>query len=207
MTVSISYQANFGASSVTDYLNGWSTRFGSPEHGKSNPGEFNQPGRAMSGEQYAAKSGIGEAFIAQSDASGGLNYVFDFSLPATSNTNHYLWGTLDTVSLGNTLQGGSGTDFYLAKPQVSFDNLDLSAAQGAGRADNEVQEVIYGLMKGNTAGLESELNDLLDDFGLSTASTFDELAAAGLANVAPAALVDVALVGVQDFMPEMALAA
>ena len=121
--------------------------------------------------------------------------------------NHYLWGELDSVSLGEVLTGGSGSAFGLGDYTVSFNGLDLSAASDAGRAGNAVQDVIYGLMKGDVSGLEGVLNNLLSGFGLSTDSTFDQLAAAGLAHADAPLAADISLIGVLDVAQDWALAA
>ncbi|SED29457.1 heme-binding protein [Pseudomonas marginalis] len=206
MTISVSYDSGLGSLSVSDYLSSWAVGFNTAGHGTSNTGGFSNG--TLSGDQYSTHGANNSeyAFIADSDTGNGLHYVFNPSLPASSNLNHYLWGDLDNVQLGTGLGGGSGGDFSLSDFKVAFNGLDLSAAEGAGRAGNDVQSVIYGLMQGNTAALETVLNNLLDDFGLSTASTFDEVSA-GLAAHASAVSTDVALVGVQDVAQDWALAA
>jgi heme acquisition protein HasA len=206
MTISVSYDSGLGSLSVSDYLSSWAVGFNTAGHGTSNTGGFSNG--TLSGDQYSTHGANNSeyAFIADSDTSNGLHYVFNPSLPASSNLNHYLWGDLDNVQLGTGLGGGNGSDFSLSDFKVAFNGLDLSAAEGTGRAGNEVQSVIYGLMQGNTAALETVLNNLLDDFGLSTASTFDEVSA-GLAAHASAVSTDVALVGVQDVAQDWALAA
>lgn len=205
MTISVSYDSGLGSLSVSDYLSSWAVGFNTAGHGTGNTGGFSNG--SLSGDQYSTHGASNSeyAFIADSNTSNGLHYVFNPSLPAGNNLNHYLWGNLDNVQLGTGLGGGGGSDFTLNDFKVAFNGLDLSAAEGAGRVGNEVQSVIYGLMQGNTAALESVLNNLLDDFGLSTASTFDQLAAAGQGHAAPSA--DVALVGVQDVAQDWALAA
>ncbi|MCS3514291.1 heme acquisition protein HasA [Pseudomonas grimontii] len=206
MTISVSYDSGLGSLSVSDYLSSWAVGFNTAGHGTSNTGGFSNG--TLSGDQYSTHGANNSeyAFIADSDTSNGLHYVFNPSLPASSNLNHYLWGDLDNVQLGTGLGGGNGSDFSLSDFKVAFNGLALSAAEGAGRAGNEVQSVIYGLMQGDTAALETVLNNLLDDFGLSTASTFDEVSA-GLAAHASAVSTDVALVGVQDVAQDWALAA
>jgi len=206
MTISVSYDSGLGSLSVSDYLSSWAVGFNTAGHGTSNTGGFSNG--TLSGDQYSTHGANNSeyAFIADSDTSNGLHYVFNPSLPASSNLNHYLWGDLDNVQLGTGLGGGNGSDFSLSDFKVAFNGLDLSAAEGAGRAGNDVQSVIYGLMQGNTAALETVLNNLLDDFGLSTASTFDEVSA-GLAAHTSAVSTDVALVGVQDVAQDWALAA
>ncbi|MGR2710257.1 heme-binding protein [Pseudomonas sp. IB20] len=207
MTISVNYDSAAGSTSLADYLGVWSLGFNTAGHGTGNTGGFNTGAREMNGEQYATHGANGSeyAYIAESDATNGLHYVYDRTLPAGDNMNHYLWGQLDNVQLGEGLTGGAGSEFNLSDYKVSFNGLDLESLVGAGRVGNEVQSVIYGLMQGNTTALESVLNNLLDDFGLSTASTFDQLAAAGLGHATPSA--DVALVGVQDVAQDWAFAA
>lgn len=207
MTISVSYESYLGTTSLSDYLTDWAIGFATAGHGTGNTGGFSNG--TFSGDQYSTHGANNSdyAFIADSNTSNGLHYVFNPALPASSNLNHYLWGNLDNVELGTGLTGGAGSDFDLSAYKVAFNGLDLFAAEGAGRTGNEVQSVIYGLMQGNTSALETVLNDLLDDFGLSTASTFDEVSAGLAAHAATAATTDVALVGVQDATQDWALAA
>ncbi|CRM12109.1 MULTISPECIES: heme acquisition protein HasA [Pseudomonas] len=207
MTISVSYESYLGTTSLSDYLTDWAIGFATAGHGTGNTGGFSNG--TFSGDQYSTHGANNSdyAFIADSNTSNGLHYVFNPALPASSNLNHYLWGNLDNVELGTGLTGGAGSDFDLSAYKVAFNGLDLFAAEGAGRTGNEVQSVIYGLMQGNTSALETVLNDLLDDFGLSTASTFDEVSAGLAAHAATAATTDVALVGVQDAAQDWALAA
>lgn len=206
MTISVSYDSGLGSLSVSDYLSSWAVGFNTAGHGTGNTGGFSNG--SLSGDQYSTHGASNSeyAFIADSNTSNGLHYVFNPALPASHNENHYLWGNLDNVQLGTGLSGGNGSDFTLDAFKVAFNGLDLSAAQGAGRVGNDVQNVIYSLMQGNTSALETVLNNLLDDFGLSTANTFDEISA-GLAAHATATITDVALVGVQDVAQDWALAA
>lgn len=208
MTISVSYDSGLGSYSVSDYLSAWAVGFSTAGHGTGNTGGFSNG--SLSGDQYSTHGANGSeyAFIADSNTSNGLHYVFNPSLPASSNQNHFLWGNLDNVQLGTGLGGGNGSDFTLDAFKVAFNGLDLSAASDAGRAGNDVQSVIYGLMQGNTSALEGGINNLLGaiDPHLSTASTFDEISA-GLASHAHAATADVALVGVQDVPHDLALAA
>ncbi|ANC05042.1 MULTISPECIES: heme acquisition protein HasA [Pseudomonas] len=205
MTISVTYDPAFGSATVDDYLAFWSAGFVTAGHGYSNTGGFSNGSR--DGDQYATHGANGSdyAFIADSDTSNGLHYVFDPLKAPGDNLNHYLWGSLDNVSLGEVLGGGGGSDFSLSNYVVSFNGLDLDAALGAGRAGNEVQGVIYGLMQGNTSALEGVLDNLLASYGVSTDSTFDAIAAAlsgGAANVAAAEAV-----GIQALPEDLALAA
>ena len=117
---------------------------------------------------------------------------------------------MDTISLGDTLAGGSGSNYNLVSQEVSFTNLGLNSLKEEGRA-GEVHKVVYGLMSGDSSALAGEIDALLKaiDPSLSVNSTFDDLAAAGVAHVNPAAAAaaDVGLVGVQDVAQDWALAA
>lgn len=207
MTISVSYESYLGTTSLSDYLSDWALGFATAGHGTGNTGGFSNG--TFSGDQYSTHGANNSdyAFIADSNTSNGLHYVFNPLLPASSNQNHYLWGNLDNVELGTGLTGGNGSDFDLSAYKVAFNGLDLFAAEGAGRTGNEVQSVIYGLMQGNTAALETVLNNLLDDYGLSTADTFDHVASTLASHAASVATADVALVGVQDVPQDFALAA
>ncbi|MDH0647027.1 heme acquisition protein HasA [Pseudomonas sp. GD03858] len=203
MTLSVTYDAAFAGSTIDDYLAFWTAGFVTAGHGYSNTGGFSNG--TFNGDQYATHGANGSdyAFIADSNTANGLHYVFDPSKAPGDNLNHYLWGSLDNVSLGEVLGGGSGSDFSLSNYVVSFNGLDLDAALGAGRAGNEVQSVIYGLMQGNTSALESALDTLLAAYGTSTNDTFESVAAhlaAGPVNAAEA-------VGVQALPEDLALAA
>ena len=209
MTISINYSSFVGSDSISDVLSEWALGFKTAGHGLSNTGGFNTGPREQNGEQYATHGANDSdyAFIAGSDTSNGLHYVYNPQVPAGDNMNHYLWGELDSVSLGEVLTGGAGSAFGLNDYTVSFNGLDLSVASDAGRAGNAVQDVIYGLMKGDVSGLEGVLNNLLSGFGLSTDSTFDQLAAAGLAHADAPLAADISLVGVLDVAQDWALAA
>ena len=205
MSLSVSYDAAYASYTVDDYLATWAAGFATAGHGYSNTGGFNKGG--FNGEQYATHGANGSdyAFVASSDTTNGLHYVFNPGQPASSNMNHYLWGEVDSVSLGYKLGGGNGSNFTLAEEVVTFNGLDLEAALGAGRAGNEVQSVIYGLMQGNTSALEGVLDNLLAGYGVSTGDTFDANSAAlagGPLNVASADVV-----GVQALAEDFALAA
>ena len=91
------------------------------------------------------------------------------------------------------------------RPVLSRLSLLAPAAQGAGRAGNEVQGVIYGLMQGNTSALEGVLDNLLAGYGVSTNNTFAEIGAALAAGPAHAAAAEA--VGVQALPEDLALAA
>ena len=205
MSSSISYSATYGGNTVAQYLTDWSAYFGDVNHRPgevvdgTNTGGFN-PG-PFDGTQYAIKSTASDAAFV---ADGNLHYTL------FSNPSHTLWGSLDSVSLGDTLAGGSGSNYHLVSQEVSFSNLGLNSLKDEGRA-GEVHKVVYGLMSGDSSALAGEIDALLKaiDPSLSVNSTFDDLAAAGVAHVTPAAAAaaDVGLVGVQDVAQDWALAA
>ena len=181
MSISVSYKADLGTTKISDYLQSWEAGFSTAGHGKGSSGAFNTAGifPATKGEQYGTTGKDSDyAMIAESNTPGGLNYVFKLLGAESPNMNHYLWGSLDNVQLGQDLNGGKGTNFTLSEENVTFNGLNLSAPEGAGREGNPVQEVVYGLMKGNTDPLEATLNKLLAEYNLSTAATFDQVAAA-----------------------------
>lgn len=203
MSISISYSATYGGVSVANYLTDWSAYFGDVNHRPgqvvdgTNTGGFN-PG-PFDGTQYALKSTNSDAAFV---ADGELHYTL-FSAPS-----HTVWGSLDTLSLGDTLAGGTTANPYtLVSQEVSFTNLGLESLKTEGR-EGDVHKVIYGLMSGDSSALAGEIDALLKaiDPSLSVNSTFDDLAAAGIAHANPAAA-DVGLVGVQDVSQDWALAA
>ncbi|EXF46634.1 heme acquisition protein HasAp [Pseudomonas sp. BAY1663] len=204
MSVSVTYDPIFGSSTIDDYLAFWTTGFATAGHGYSNTGGFSNG--TFDGDQYATHGSNSDfAFIADSGTSNGLHYVWNPALPSGDNLNHYLYGEVDSVSLGEILGGGSGSDFTLANYVVTFSGLDLSAAEGAGRVGNEVHETIYGLMQGNTDALESVLDDLFAAYGVSTDDTFDVVAAALVAG--PLSTDSAELIGVPELADDLALAA
>ncbi|MFJ4392689.1 heme acquisition protein HasA [Pseudomonas soli] len=205
MSLSVTYSASFASVTVDQYLSVWAAGFKTADHNASNTGGFNEGG--TDGSQYAIRgtNGSNYAVIAQSDTQTGLHYVWDASLPASSNLNHYLYGELDTVTLGNTLLKDASGNYSVQSLAVSFDGLDLSAAQGAGRAGNDVHNVIYNLMQGKTGALETVLDNLLADYGVSTNSTFAQIDAALAAGPVHAASAEA--VGVQALPDDLALAA
>ena len=204
MSLSVTYSASFANFTVDQYLSAWATGFKTADHNASNTGGFNEGG--TDGSQYAIRGTNGSNFavIAESDTPTGLHYVWNASLPAGDNQNHYLYGELDTVTLGNTLLRDASGNYSVQALAVSFDGLDLNAAQGAGRAGNDVHNVIYNLMQGKTSGLETVLDNLLADYGVSTNNTFAQINTALAAGPVAASA---EAVGVQALPEDLALAA
>ena len=206
MSISISYSTTYAANTVAEYLSDWSAYFGDLNHREgsvkegSNTGGFN-PG-PFDGTQYGVSSTVSNAAVV---ANGDLHYTL-FNPPS-----HTLWGSIDSLNLGTILSGGASSGGYtLTEQEVSFTNLGLSSLQSEGR-DGQVHQIIYGLMSGDSSALTSAIDSLLKDIdpSLSVNSTFDQLAAAGVAQVDSASFAasDVALVGVQDVPQDFALAA
>ncbi|HEC56264.1 MAG TPA: heme acquisition protein HasAp [Gammaproteobacteria bacterium] len=206
MSISISYSTTYAANTVAEYLSDWSAYFGDLNHREgsvkegSNTGGFN-PG-PFDGTQYGVSSTVSNAAVV---ANGDLHYTL-FNPPS-----HTLWGSIDSLNLGTILSGGASSGGYtLTEQEVSFTNLGLSSLQSEGR-DGQVHQIIYGLMSGDSSALTSAIDSLLKDIdpSLSVNSTFDQLAAVGVAHVDSASFAasDVALVGVQDVPQDFALAA
>lgn len=180
MSISISYSTTYAASTVAEYLSDWSAYFGDLNHREgsvkegSNTGGFN-PG-PFDGTQYGVSSTVSNAAVV---ANGDLHYTL-FNPPS-----HTLWGSIDSLDLGTVLTGGAaGGSYALGEQEVSFANLGLSSLQSEGR-DGQVHKIVYGLMSGDSSVLASAIDSLLKDIdpNLSINSTFDQLAAAGVAHV------------------------
>ncbi|PAU88150.1 heme acquisition protein HasAp [Pseudomonas sp. WN033] len=200
MSLSITYSATYSGWTISDYLADWTGYFGDANHREGevedgvNTGGF-YPG-SLSGTQYALTSPNSDAgFIAEGD----LSYTL-FANPA-----HTLYGELDSISLGSKLiTGSSGFEFTSGYEEVTFSGFDLYSAQSEGHS-GIVHQVVYGLMSGDATALEGVLNDLLDDYGVSTADTFDVVAAALAAG--PLSTASAELVGVPELVDDLALAA
>lgn len=172
MAFSVNYDSSFGSYSIHDYLGQWASTFGDVNHTNGNVTDANSGGfygGSLSGSQYAISSTANQvtAFV----AGGNLTYTL-FEEPA-----HTLYGQLDSLSFGDGLSGGDTSPYSIQVPDVSFGGLDLSSLRGEGH-DGVVHQVVYGLMSGDTGVLETALNGILDDYGLSVNSTFDQVAAA-----------------------------
>ncbi|MFC3396090.1 heme acquisition protein HasA [Brenneria rubrifaciens] len=171
MSFAITYDAYYADYSITDYLTEWSNAFGDVNHtagntevGGNNTGGFYGGDTFIDGTQYAITSTENDysALI----AGGDLTYTL-FAEPA-----HTLYGSLDSLAFGNSLQGGSavGTEYYLAAPEVTFSGLDLSSTIDEGQ-DGTVHKVVYGLMSGDV----QPLLDALASAGIDLTSSLDSL--------------------------------
>lgn len=188
MSLSISYSATYASNSISSYLSAWELTFADNNHTSGNVNEDSNTGGFypgyLSGTQYAI-SGYEStgAFVAE----GTLSYNI---------TTHVLSGDLDNVNLGGYLyKDASG--YHLFDEQATFDGLGLSGT--------DVHNTIYALMSGNTGELEAQLNDILDDYGVSTDDSFDVVAAALAAG--PLSTGSAETVGVPELADDLALAA
>lgn len=205
MSFSVNYDAEWANTSVAEYLADWSALFGDINHRpghvdtgpNGNTGGF-CPG-PLSGSQYAVGSTHSSAAVI---AGGDLHYTL-FSDPA-----HTFWGTIDSLQFGLGLNKPtlSNANYTLNDVEVRFDGLGdyLTAAQAKGH-DGIVHEVMYGLMSGDASALTDVLDTILAEHGLSTANTFDEVAAAF--NTPQHAVADATPVGVTDVVDDYAIAA
>ncbi|WP_313515668.1 heme acquisition protein HasA [Pseudomonas sp.] len=203
MSLSITYTTTYANWTVSDYLVDWAGYFGDADHRIGevedgvNTGGF-YPG-ALEGTQYALTSPNSDAgFIAEGD----LTYTL-FASPA-----HTVYGDLDSISLGtDVVSTGSGFGFASGGWEATFSGLGLSTdvADLTTTDRGIVHDVVYGLMSGDATALEGVLNGLLDDYGVSTADTFDVVAAALAAG--PLSVESAETVGVQAYADDLALAA
>ena len=132
------------------YLTNFNTTFQRADYGyfSTNPTDFSGNAYATTNVDLALVTGNPSAwsFIANSGASGDFTYDL---------LARQLNGTLDAVSFGHGLTYDAGSDSFSHMTQdISVSGLNLSGS-GAG---NAVHTLIYDLMNGNIAELESELN-------------------------------------------------
>ena len=206
MSFSVNYDAALADTSVAEYLADWSGYFGDilANIGTLIPifqsyfhiGGF-YPG-FLSGSQFAVNSTYNPAAVI---AGGDLHYTL-FSQPA-----HTFLGTIDSLGFGTTLLNGFNShDYTMVNTHVSFDGLGdyLHSAKAEGH-DGIVHQVMFGLMSGDVTPLTQVLETILADYGVSTANTFDELAAA--LNVPQHPITDATPVSVIEVVDDYAIAA
>ena len=94
----------------------------------------------------------------------------------------------------------------MVNTHVSFDGLGdyLHSAKAEGH-DGIVHQVMFGLMSGDVTPSTQDLDTILADYGVSTANTFDELAAA--LNVPQHPISDATPVDVTEVVDDYAIAA
>jgi len=218
MSFSINYNSDVSSDTISAYLASFASAFGDVDHTNGNVDDNNSGGfyggGFFDGTQYGITSTAND--ISAVLAEGDLNYTF-FTSPA-----HTLYGDLDTVTLGDSLLGGSDTAYSIDEVGASFDGLDLSSASSEGHSGT-VHQVIYGLMEGDVDPLEAALADIFDgilsvtDSQSNAASIFNTATFAGLddnsdgtiteAEITAYASASVATVGVHEDAGDLALAA
>ncbi len=218
MSFSINYNSDVSSDTISAYLASFASAFGDVDHTNGNVDDSNSGGfyggGFFDGTQYGITSTAND--ISAVLAEGDLNYTF-FTSPA-----HTLYGDLDTVTLGDSLLGGSDTAYSIDEVGASFDGLDLSSASSEGHSGT-VHQVIYGLMEGDVDPLEAALADIFDgilsvtDSQSNAASIFNTATFAGLddnsdgtiteAEITAYASASVATVGVHEDAGDLALAA
>lgn len=162
MSFSITYSADYSDLDISSYLTDeWLATFGDANHTNgnvtpSNSGGFYGGADQFSGTQYALVSPNNQ--ISTFLAEGQLSYNF---------TNHVLSGSLDSLTFGDGLAGGSTSEFVVQEPQVTFNGLDLSSTG----SDGVVHQSIYGLMTGTVDPLIDALEGIFS--GLNASSAFD----------------------------------
>ncbi|GEM_PF-266926 len=210
MSFSVNYDAIFADTSVAQYLADWSAYFGDINHRpghviesdvmdnpNANSGGFN--GKFLSGTEYAVGSTHTPAAVI---AEGDLAYTL-FSTPA-----HTFYGTINSLHFGNSLSKDFVSGNYsIEDTHVSFEGLGdyLHSAKTDGHV-GIVHQAMYGLMSGDATVLTDALDHILADYGVSTANTFDEVAAA-ISNAPQHAVADATPVGVTDVVDDYAIAA
>lgn len=200
MSISISYATDYADWTISDYLADWSAYFGDVNHregevveGGDNTGGF-YPGY-LSGTQYA---------IGSTESAAGLIVDGSLAYSLFVSPSHTMYGTIDSIQLGTGL---SATGPYtLESVEVTFEGLSdyLVSALSEGH-EGIVHQIIYGLMSGDASALESALDTILADYGVSTANTFDEVAAA--LSAADTLVAEATAVGVSDIVEDYAIAA
>ncbi|MFP9229661.1 heme acquisition protein HasA [Pectobacterium cacticida] len=206
MSFSITYSPAFIDANISNYLTTWSGQFGDVNHtlgnvNNNNTGGFYGGETFIDGTQYAITSTANN--VSALIAEGDLTYTL-FAEPA-----HTLYGSLDSLTFGNGLKGGTatGTEYSLTDTQVAFSGLDITSGTSEGQS-GEVHQVVYGLMGGTVQSLLDSLESIFSNLNAPN-NAFDASFSALDANsdgiiteaeiasyTAPAASVDV--VGVAD---------
>ncbi|TBU74283.1 hypothetical protein DNK06_19125 [Pseudomonas daroniae] len=180
MSVEISYTSSLYstlqsagyATTLQGYLDYYEYTFSLEDHSTS--GGFNStsftPDFQMYGSQYANETeatGYTSAFIAEAATDENLYYTF-FTEPT-----HTLYGELDSLSFGSDLsnvsnQWGLGTSFLdiLGLSEIINDGLDANGDVIAGNttydSGNDVHDIVWGLLNGETDALAAVLGDYFD---------------------------------------------
>ena len=176
MTLSIKYTSEIGAKPIAEYLQEWKDGYVTSSGWGVVNGGFSGRETPLVGDQYAIVSRITEfAIIAESATPNGLKGEVNYYLAPGSTYRDFFWGELDVVKLGQGLEGRS--NYLLNENVVSFGGLDVKAERVEG-GGNPVDNLINSLAAGKIDLLDNILNKMLNSLNLSTASTFDQVAAA-----------------------------
>ena len=111
------------------------------------PGGFNNPAAGpFSGTEYAIKNAdVSTSVVMGSTAGSTLDYNFP---------THTLEGSLDSISFGEGVAYNGATDSFEQTVDIDIAGLGLTGT-GAG---NEVHNVAFGLMEGDTSELLSQFD-------------------------------------------------
>lgn len=192
MSILISYNSEAGASSIIGYLQNWKVEFERSPGAGVRVGDFSGRDTPLSGSQYAVGGRTSDyGFIAGSDSNNGLKAVTNWSLDHGSTFRSYFWGKLDSITLGQHLSGRE--QFSMNEDVVAFRGLGLSATKEEGNP-NAVHNIISSLAAGDIDPLRHLLDQMLSSHNLSTAATFDQVAAAmpSIATASPVASIALA---------------
>lgn len=171
MSFSINYDPTALSQSIWDSLEAFADVFGDVNHTNGNVDENNiggfYGGGFFDGTQYGITSTDND--VSAILAEGDLTYSF------VTDPAHTLYGDLDSVILGDGLDGGDASGPYeIDVPFLSFNGLGLSSDITEGHA-GVVHKVVYGLMSGDptelgkaVAGLFDGLLNVTDSWGDST---------------------------------------
>lgn len=211
MSVEISYTSSLYttlqsagyATTLQGYLDYYEYTFSLEDHSSS--GGFNStsftPDFQMYGTQYANETeavGYTSAFVAEAAAGENLYYSF-FTAPT-----HTLYGELDSLDFGASLskvsnQWGLDTSFLdiTGLSEIINDGLNADGSIIAGNSTytsgNDVHNIVWGLLNGETDALAAVLDDYFDLDATLNASGGDVVASSSVVGVAEISESDLAL--------------
>ncbi|MFJ4141947.1 heme acquisition protein HasA [Pseudomonas sp. NPDC089734] len=211
MSVEISYTSSLYttlqsagyATTLQGYLDYYEYTFSVEDHASS--GGFNStsftPDFQMYGTQYANETeatGYTSAFVAEASAGENLYYSF-FTAPT-----HTLYGELDSLSFGSDLSNVS-SQWSLGSTLLDITGLSeiinngqnadgtVIAGNSTYTSDNDVHNIVWGLLNGETDALAAVLDDYFDLNASLDASGGTLTASSSLVGVAEASESDLAL--------------
>lgn len=160
MSFSITYNPSEPCQTIWDSLETFAGIFGDVNHTNGNVDASNSGGfyggGPFDGTQYAI-NGVNP--VSAILAEGDLTYSF-MTAPA-----HTLYGDLDSVTLGDGLDGGDASGPYeIDDPFLTFDGLGLSTDVNDLTVTDRgiVHDVIYGLMSGDPTELGKAVAGIFD---------------------------------------------